>query len=1112
MGDIAIYVKALLCKVHEDNDDDAAEMGPLESELSKLIAQSGTLFIYAATAIRYIMDGDALYKSRLSVLTQETKPGGRQIPGIDGLYAHILQQACHGWEEDEINHMRDILSIIIFLRTPLSIQAVKSLAGLNVSQYLSRLTSVVHLLSKKWISSTVAPLHTSFPDFVTDHARCSPAYCPAFAALVAAECHELLALKCLELMNRSLQYNRPEELTLRGQNSPEYIPEVLKYSCIHWVSHVMEVPTPCTELITALLVFFCTHLLQWMDCMTVLHQLLMVPKSLESLSLTISDLALKGTDRCYELHDLVVDSYQSLQQNLKFIEASTEAASTNCSRSLGPYTGGPPQQVAFRDQYQQLGDLKDLEAALRRGGEAVHLTPEDHPERPGCLQGLAISFNHRYQRLGDLRDLEVAIQIFQEAMVLTPRDHPDKAQHLKALAESLRDRYQRLGELRDLEATMQTFQEAVELTPVDHLERPTHLQGLAGSLTDQYQRLGDLRDLEAAIQNFHEAIDLTPSYHSRLPGLLQGLAGSLTDRYQRLGDLRDLEAAIQKFQKAIDLTSTYHSELPRRLQGLAVSSRDQYRRLGDLGDLEAALSKGVEAVDLTPAGNPDRPHYLQSLAVSFRDRYQRLGDLMDLEAAIQNSQEAAELTPMDHPDRPGYLQNLALSFTDRYGRLGESKDLKDIQHYYATSFETPTLNNPELSWRAALDWASFSQEFQPVAVIAAYQAAFHLLPKILWMGNNILVWCDAIRRLDIGLVVSTAIKCCIKLGHLRFAVEILEQGLGIIFQQMLQLKPNFDHLSPHQAEELQKLSYELYSGTAVNPRKVAARREELLDDIHNQPGFEYFLLPKPYSVLCHAAQRGPVVILNSHADGCDAIIILNSIAEPVHLPLPSVTFNQLRSKQEMLMNLRGSEGDLDHLLSWLWKNVVEPVYQGLALHGIHQGRLWWLPSGSFTGLPLHACPPTNQFIHSYTATLGSLLKAQVKASNMLKVAVVGVTHTGPHRENYLPGVEKEVQTICSIIPNHTLHFLEGDMQLQMLSCFNSRTAPGFIWPVMQTRIGLFQPRVACYCQTVMGDTELANESFHLSGGLIAAGFRSAVGALWAINDEDAALIVKAFYF
>ena len=49
------------------------------------------------------------------------------------------------------------------------------------------------------------------------------------------------------------------------------------------------------------------------------------------------------------------------------------------------------------------------------------------------------------------------------------------------------------------------------------------------------------------------------------------------------------------------------------------------------------------------------------------------------------------------------------------------------------------------------------------------------------------------------------------------------------------------------------------------------------------------------------------------------------------------------------------------------------------------------------------------------------------------------------------------------------------------------------------------------CQTAMGDAELVNESFHLGGGFITAGFRSAIGTMWSMNDEDGPTIAEHVY-
>jgi CHAT domain-containing protein len=49
------------------------------------------------------------------------------------------------------------------------------------------------------------------------------------------------------------------------------------------------------------------------------------------------------------------------------------------------------------------------------------------------------------------------------------------------------------------------------------------------------------------------------------------------------------------------------------------------------------------------------------------------------------------------------------------------------------------------------------------------------------------------------------------------------------------------------------------------------------------------------------------------------------------------------------------------------------------------------------------------------------------------------------------------------------------------------------------------------CQTAMGDAKLVNESFHLGGGLITAGFRSAIGTMWSMNDVDGPTVAEIVY-
>ena len=297
--DIRMYLEASLAEIKADHGHnlDTLDTWPPQSEISALLDRSGTLFIYAATAIRYISQGGPLYKSRLSAMAnQDIKSASKlQTLAIDGLYRHILDQACESKEESEVIPMRQLVSMIVFLRNPLPIQAISSLSEIDAHLYLSSLTSVIHVPTHK--DAAVTPFHASFPDFVTDPTRCSRKSDPPFCALIASEGHEMLALKCLEQMNRSLKYNIcdvPKESTVsrrEATNPPDNsskISEALKYSCMYWASHLFEAQLSGVNLIDALDTFLHKHLLHWIECLSELGELQTGIPSLRSAAIALS--------------------------------------------------------------------------------------------------------------------------------------------------------------------------------------------------------------------------------------------------------------------------------------------------------------------------------------------------------------------------------------------------------------------------------------------------------------------------------------------------------------------------------------------------------------------------------------------------------------------------------------------------------------------------------------------------------------------------------------------------------------------------------------------------------------------------------------------------------
>ncbi|KAJ7192650.1 CHAT domain-containing protein [Mycena pura] len=815
--------------------------------------------------------------------------------------------------------------------------------------------------------------------------------------------------------------------------------------------------------------------------------------------------------------------------------------------------------ASISGRYRRLGNPEDLEKALETKMKAVEHTPRNDTSWAAHVGGLVETLLDRYRSHGTSDDLDSALLYSQEIVDHTSKDHPDRAHYLNSRAACVSDRYRRSGDLEDLDAALGHCKEAVDLTPEGHPDRATYLSSLAVCLTDRYRKLGNLKDLDMSLNLRQEAVDIIPDTHRGKPGHLQSLCVSLSDRYRRLGQISDLDKALVHGRAAVDLTPVEHPDRAQFLESAAVCHLDRYRKLGDVDDLDISLKYRKEIVHLTPKVDYFMAHRLHLLAVVFSDRYDKVGDLNDLDQVVHYLKEAVDLTPEDHPDRAPRLQGLGRSFALRYRRLKDPNDLQDVHTHYGASLALSS-SYPDESWKVALRWASFAAIFQPSYSRIAFKAAFRLLPELLWIGNSISSRHDTIRWLNIGKATSTATRSMINLGDFGAAVEILEQGLATVFQQTLQLKTEVEGLQPDQAKEFKQLSMQLYTGTFTNPINTVQKRNELLTQIRKQEGLEYFLLPKPYSELSKAAKSGPIVILSSHEDVCDAIIIHNPTANPVHLSL-NPTPEKLASHKTMLKDLldrcnvrrreessaqragrregsskKPAEDCFKEVLDFLRTDIIDPIYDTLAVHGIHSGRLWWLPTGAFTGLPLHAAC-TDQFIHSYTLTLGSLLgKLERPKESTPKVGIVGVTHTGPE-QNLLVGVGLEVQNLLAVIPKPYVESLEGSQatvdavkhQLENcswlhLACHGTQD---LVEPT-QSRLLLYGGELAletilkmplpsrevvflAACQTAMGDSQLVNESFHLGGGFIAAGFRGAIGTLWSMNDADGPVVAKSVY-
>jgi hypothetical protein len=250
--DIKRYLTAHLDIIRKSYDLSAS--WPSTSDIQALTTKSCGLFIFAATAVRFIRDRNySDPQNQLTKLLQRTTPileSSSPYIYLDLLYSQVLANAFPNISPGLAGRLKIILGTIIFLQDALSPRDLERLLNVNEDQTNLSPSSVrgtlVHLHSIVIVPEddehVIRVLHPSFFDFFTNRDRCSN---PRLVVDAGAQ-HILLAHACLRAMNE-LKRNpcRIESPTMHNSEVTglptrigEYIPAHVQYACRHWALHL----------------------------------------------------------------------------------------------------------------------------------------------------------------------------------------------------------------------------------------------------------------------------------------------------------------------------------------------------------------------------------------------------------------------------------------------------------------------------------------------------------------------------------------------------------------------------------------------------------------------------------------------------------------------------------------------------------------------------------------------------------------------------------------------------------------------------------------------------------------------------------------------------------
>ncbi|KAF8811441.1 hypothetical protein BYT27DRAFT_6453579 [Phlegmacium glaucopus] len=682
---------------------------------------------------------------------------------------------------------------------------------------------------------------------------------------------------------------------------------------------------------------------------------------------------------------------------------------------------------SYLRRFERTGDLQDIDLAVSHHQTTVQSTPSGHADLPSWFSNLGNSYLCRFERTGDVQDIGHAISHHQNAVESTPSGHADLPSWFNNLGNSYLRRFECTGELQDIDHAIFHYQKAVECTPSGHADLPSRFNNLGNSYARRFERTSDLQDIDHAISHHQNALESTLPGHADLPNQFNNLGNSYLLRFERTGDLQDINHAISHHQNAVECTPSGHAELPSRFNNLGNSYLYRFECTDDLQDIDHALFHHQNALESTPSGHADLRSLFNSLGSSYARRFERTGDLQDIDRGISYHQNAVETTPSGHALLPVYFKNLGKSYSHRFQRTNYFPDVQNSVASYRWAAEAN--GAPSIRLQSAMLAATLSSVNDDSHCLTDFANAINLLSEVAGLEQTIHRRHANLH--DYSHLVGSAVATALRFNKADLALEWLEQGRCLVWNQLNQLRTPIDNLrikNPSLANRFIQVastleSYGTRSALSI-PSSHATLAEEirlqdatrnhtlhateytqLLEEIRDLPDFHDFLQPlKASDFLSSLPSDGPVIIFNIHDTRCDALALKAGISEPLHIPLErfslvqaeklqkTLQFGLLKEREEedhdrMPQRVRLDSASMLLVLHELWYKVVQPVLEALGYSSppnlSDRRRIWWCPTGPLAFLPLHAAGVygsayergsciSDFVVSSYTPTVRSL--------------------------------------------------------------------------------------------------------------------------------------------
>ncbi|KAH8105041.1 CHAT domain-containing protein [Phellopilus nigrolimitatus] len=720
------------------------------------------------------------------------------------------------------------------------------------------------------------------------------------------------------------------------------------------------------------------------------------------------------------------------------------------------------------------------------------------------------------------------------------RTDPGRSTSFNNLAGAVQTRFEQTGRMEDLEESIALHRDALELRPHEHPDRSSSFNNLANAVQTRFKQTGRMEDLEESIVLHRDALRLHPPGHPDRSVSLSNLGEAMQTRFRQTGRMEDLEESIVLHHDALERHPPGHPLRSSSINNLAVAVRTRFKQTGQMEDIEESIVLHRDALRLLPPGHPDRSEFLSNLGRAMRTRFAKTGRMDDLEESLHYYEEGA-----DHVFSNTLMR---LSVAVRWAALARSqRHVSTVKAYRLalSLLESWLVKSPTVQMQHKI--LSGKNGYQTLASDAASYA--------IEIGDV----AQAVEMLEQGRALIWS-----QLRGFRTPIEQLREVNKGLADRFLTTSRELESLATSSESKpttaiaqdsatgvSQKLVDEMYS----RKRRLASELEAIVAEIRTTSGFGDFLRARRFSVLQEAAVEGPVIIISHSKYRSDALIVLHD-RPPVSVELdsdfdhngPSLVKDLKAALQELKKDPSVSMV-IEGVLSSLWDQVVFRVVDKLDELGIEkQTRIWWCPTSVLSALPFHAAGPIrivegrrmhllDDYISSYTPTLTALINARPKPEitrhnigrpQLLVVALPDDT---------IPLAEKEYRAIrkdrnfveCLICEQATreavidkfrdhdwVHFafhghLNSDEPfLHAFQLFGEDRLT--LLDIIRSNLPNAELAFLSACHSAEQTIGRAREEvLHLAAAVQFCGFRSVIGTMWALDDDDGPFVARRFY-